>query len=471
MKKAMFLIMCLLNCIWASAQFSGSGNGTANDPYLVYTPTQLYQLNNFLGKSDVVFKVMTDMDLSDFINENFTSEGWSPIGTSSSPFMGTVIGANHKITGLWTLRGSKDYNGLFGNLSSATITDLSVECSQIAGNSFTGILAGNAIGGTISGCTVSYTGSTLTGKSYLGGLIGHISKGTSVSNCSFKSEASLTFTGDSWLGGFIGSVEDGGKVTDCSVENAQGLKIKGATFVGGFIGYAVGTAISNVSVSADLTCTVKHCGGIVGYLTSAATVSNVKYNGDITGTENTGGIIGMADGDIALTTCYAKGKISTTDDNTGGIIGGVSCLKSIDKCSYFGDITGANNVGGIIGNISALPTVVYYLSTSASTNTKEQSLVIDLKSITNRSTSTTGEQNMTVKNSTAICNIIGNDYVGGLIGYSKGIQFAPGSRASNASNYSGTMGDGKNSYALWYIYNSNEECISGYYKYYSPPQK
>lgn len=192
------------------------------------------------------------------------------------------------------------------------------------------------------------------------------------------------------------------------------------------------------------------------------------YNGDIAGTENTGGIIGLADGDIALTTCYAKGKISTTDDNTGGIIGGVSCLKSIDKCSYFGDITGANNVGGIIGNISAFPTIVFYLSTSYSTNTKEQSYAIDLKNIPIKYASSSTTKNISIKNCTAISNITGSNYVGGLIGYGKGVQFGPNTIASNANSYRGTMGDGNKTYILWYINNYKEEEIIGGYMYYSP---
>lgn len=283
----------------------------------------------------------------------------------------------------------------------------------------------------------------------------------------------MTFTGDSLVGGFIGSVEDGGKVTDCSVENAQGLKIKGANYVGGFIGYAFGTAISNVSVSADLTCTVKHCGGIVGYLTSAATVSNVKYNGDISGTENTGGIIGLADGDIALTTCYAKGKISTTDDNTGGIIGCVSCVKSIDKCSYFGDITGADNVGGIIGSTYAkYPEVTFYLSTSYYTNTKTYSYTYEVPdNIILNSDVSKLKKYISIKNCTSISNIKGKNFIGGLVGCDKGFNLSSYSINQNGNDQNGILGDGKHYYYLWCSYGTQSYSLSSYtysYRYFSP---
>jgi hypothetical protein len=53
--------------LWATtlpmfAQFSGSGSGTENDPYLIYNENQLAQLSNFLGQSGVVFKLQKDMD-------------------------------------------------------------------------------------------------------------------------------------------------------------------------------------------------------------------------------------------------------------------------------------------------------------------------------------------------------------------------------------------------------------------------
>ena len=67
MKKLFLLIICAVLSIGARAQYSGSGNGTESDPYLIYNETQLYQMNNFLGSNHagVVFKLMKDLDLSE----------------------------------------------------------------------------------------------------------------------------------------------------------------------------------------------------------------------------------------------------------------------------------------------------------------------------------------------------------------------------------------------------------------------
>ena len=95
MKRYLLFFACMLSTIWASAQYSGSGNGTENDPYLIYNETQLYQMSNFLGQEGVVFKLMKDLDLTNFIAENFPSEGWTPVGVESSHYKGKFLGNNH----------------------------------------------------------------------------------------------------------------------------------------------------------------------------------------------------------------------------------------------------------------------------------------------------------------------------------------------------------------------------------------
>lgn len=103
---ATFLICSLLTTF---AQFSGSGNGTEDDPYLIFNETQLAQVSNFLNQEGVVFKLMKDLDLTDWIAENNPRQGWLPIGVESMPFMGKFLGNNHKVSGLMINRSSTDY--------------------------------------------------------------------------------------------------------------------------------------------------------------------------------------------------------------------------------------------------------------------------------------------------------------------------------------------------------------------------
>lgn len=72
------LFVTLLFCsvtIPLSAQFSGSGSGTAGDPYRIYNAVQLNQVRNFLGQSNVYFSLEADIDMTDWIAENNPMQG------------------------------------------------------------------------------------------------------------------------------------------------------------------------------------------------------------------------------------------------------------------------------------------------------------------------------------------------------------------------------------------------------------
>ena len=131
MRKLLSSLAFLFATIPIFAQFSGSGSGTANDPYLIYNEIQLAQMANFLGQEGVVFKLQKDLDVSNYISENYPTQGWLPIGTSSSPFKGTFNGNGHTISGLFINRSSTDYVGLFGYIQGATIQNLNINATYI----------------------------------------------------------------------------------------------------------------------------------------------------------------------------------------------------------------------------------------------------------------------------------------------------------------------------------------------------
>ena len=114
LKRILPLFLTVLVAIPLHAQFSGSGSGTENDPYLIFNETQLAQVSNFLNQDSVVFRLMKDLDLTAWITENNPRQGWLPIGVESMPFMGKFLGNNHKISGLMINRKSIDYVGFFG---------------------------------------------------------------------------------------------------------------------------------------------------------------------------------------------------------------------------------------------------------------------------------------------------------------------------------------------------------------------
>ena len=75
MKRLLTLAAMFLCCVATMfAQFSGSGSGTENDPYLILNPIQLNQIRNFLNQSGVYFKLMADIALTDYIEEELVKK-------------------------------------------------------------------------------------------------------------------------------------------------------------------------------------------------------------------------------------------------------------------------------------------------------------------------------------------------------------------------------------------------------------
>ena len=127
------------------------GSGKENDPYQVYTASDL---TGVYRKG--YFKLMNDIDLTDYINQFSPTEGWQSIGREGSETI-HFDGDGHKITGLWC-NTTRDNTGLFSCFANGTIKNLTVETAkgkQVKGGSNTGILIGKMINGTIENCHVS----------------------------------------------------------------------------------------------------------------------------------------------------------------------------------------------------------------------------------------------------------------------------------------------------------------------------
>lgn len=409
MKKLFLLIICAVLTIGARAQFSGSGNGTEEDPYRIYTDIHFAQMANFLNQEGVVFELMKDVDLSSYISENSPSQGWVPIGVESTPFKGVLKGNNHTISGLYINRASTNNVGLFGYVTGATIENLTVKASSIIGSTNVGTLVGYVSGTTFTNCTVNVSSANgVKATDYIGGMVGR-SLSCTFSNCGYTGNINATGS-TGYVGGFIGHASSG-SLTDCNITSTVNAK----AYCGGVIGSAVGVNLTNVTMRGNVNGTTS-VGGIVGYATNASTWTNVNYYGNIAGSANVAGVVGELSGaSVNFISAYSKGKITNTGDYTGGIVaksnGG--CIAGMENSSHFGDIEGKDYVGGIVGailNIVAAPTLhTYYISNSSTTNNKNYGPYYD--EMVNGSSNTNS-----INNCTAIGNISGSEFVGGMIG-------------------------------------------------------
>lgn len=363
-KHFFFFAAMMLSSIGAFAQFSGSGSGTESDPYRIFNAVNLTQMRNFLNQEGVYFKLQNDIDLTDWLADNYPGQGWQPVGSSSEPFKGVLDGNGKTISGFSINRSSTDYVGLFSYVTGATIKDLTLK-GDIKGKAYVGSLLGYGSAtvtnytfeGTVTG-TGNYTGGvggyqstasssitvkgTVKGGNYTGGIYGY---GVGLTSATFTGQV----TGSSYIGGLEG--QGSGTFNSCIV-NAP---VKGTSqYTGGLVGYTASSlTVSNCKHEGKVEG-ASYTGGLVGYTKSNITASNSTHRNNVTGTTQTGGIVGGSEsGAVTLTSCYAEGDITGTTA-VGGICGQIKNpgSSSISGCNYWGNITGTSQLGGVVGAVT-----------------------------------------------------------------------------------------------------------------------
>jgi hypothetical protein len=168
---------------------------------------------------------------------------FTPIGKrTTAHFKGTYDGGGFTIKGLY-IRETTSYAGLFGDMNETAVfkniglVDVDIETTD----GYAGALAGRLTGSNARVFN-SYSTGRVVGKDFMGGLVGVLWFGGSISN-SF-STASVTITMNNGRGGGLaGSVQTSGTVTNVyaagPVSMATGFT---STRIGGLIGLGILTA-------------------------------------------------------------------------------------------------------------------------------------------------------------------------------------------------------------------------------------
>ncbi|MDR1121753.1 MAG: hypothetical protein LBM08_12655 [Dysgonamonadaceae bacterium] len=207
------------------------GQGTANDPNIITTQTQLESITDYLSSH---FKLANDIALT-FAE---SSAGWTPIAdftgnaADAPAFTGTLDGDGHKIIGLWSAAASPAV-GLFAK-SSGTIKNLGIAVSAegITGDETTSYYAGGLVGYANGG---SITGSYVTGVANAqiggtadanGGLVGTITGAATIEDSYATINVVAPETAPYPAGGLVGSI------TDAAAQIARTYATGGSALVG-----------------------------------------------------------------------------------------------------------------------------------------------------------------------------------------------------------------------------------------------
>ena len=377
------LPMGSLSVFAVTTEFAG-GDGTAENPYLIATKTQLNNVRNYLNAS---FKLIADIEFEDsdfqyggdFYNNG---AGFTPIGSSTSVFNGTFDGENHVIKNLYMNieSGSTIYAGLFG-YNKGTIKNLgivdgivSASASYNSGDAYVyvGAIAGRNTK-TITNCyytgsidATSYTaGSSPTDAfTYAGGITGYNNPSGTITDCFNQGSVMGNATSDAlgtspydaaaYTGGIAGI--SGGTITNCyntgsicptASTKSTSSYARTKAYAGGMVGYDSGTTNAcynsgNVSATSYRNA---YAGGIAGYnyqktisncynigsiatTTSSSSSSDANYAGGIAGYNNYEG--------TTITNCYNLGAVVASGNNpyAGGVAGYSHNEAAITNCYY-----------------------------------------------------------------------------------------------------------------------------------------
>ena len=310
--------------------------GTANNPYRIFTATQLENFrdivngaNNQTADPDAHAKLMNDIDLKDVCGPELDAEtSWEPIGNSEeNAYTGTFDGNGNTIENLYINNTTNDYyQGLFGYVGTrGTVQNLSVSGSVSGSNSVGGVVGRND--GTVENC---YNTGTVTGTDdHVGGVVGQ-NRG-SVTNCYNTGTGTVTGT-DDYVGGVVG-------LNSAIVENCYNtVSVSGNNYVGGVVGWNISSGnVKNCynTGTGTVTGTVDFVGGVVGQ-NFGGTVENCYNTVNVTGTGNwVGGVVGFNSSgyddipDVIVANCYFL-QTAEVNDKLQGIGGGSGTSSNVE---------------------------------------------------------------------------------------------------------------------------------------------
>jgi len=310
----------------------GGGSGTSGDPYQIVTAAHLSELSSTSSDwaTGIYFKQMN----------NITVSGeWSPIGNSPTYFRGSYDGQGYTISGVTiTDQNRSGYWGFFGYTNGATIQNLGLisisisEKSEVGGligyaqsttvsNCYTtgsvsgyygyvGGLIADTYGTTISDCysTVTVTGGTSGSGSHTGGLVGRCTNSSPISN-SYHITGNVS--GRDYVGGLVGVLESSSSVSQCYSSGS----VSGTSAVGGLIG-SLSASVNDSYSRASVSNSGSNSGGLVGQNVSGS-IDKCYSTGTATGTLNVGGLLGSNSAGTT-TNSFWDTETSGTEISAGG---------------------------------------------------------------------------------------------------------------------------------------------------------
>ena len=301
-----------------ASPFEGAGT-SEGDPYLIKTAADLAKLAELVNAgispyadAGRYYKLVNNLDLSDYGAGYDGGKGWIPIGTDEhKPFNGIFNGGDYQITGLYITR-SAHYQGLFGYIGVGSVKNLGVANVNISGIFSGGGLAGR-IYGTVENCYVS---GSVSGIGNTGGMAGWVF-GT-MQSCYVSGNISATNPAAA-VGGVASVVGEGGTMQNCySTGSVSVSSVEFYNYIGGVVGIVSGTVQNCYSTSSvSSTKNADSIGGVMGTLLKGTVQNCAALNPSVSSSSYSGRVVGNCFAPYFLYNNYAFSRIPGTWANEG----------------------------------------------------------------------------------------------------------------------------------------------------------
>lgn len=295
--------------------FSGYGAGTASKPYRISTCAQLSEIDADLSGYYVIIR---DIDC-----------GGASLSylAGVSAFTGVLDGRNHTISNININR-----YGIFYETNGATIKNIKISggtLGSITGSSYAGSYVGIASSTLLENVHSDLTMNTISGNMggiYVGGLVGLLNGGSTITQSSFKG----SLYGNTYTGGLAGVSLNANVIRDS---------------------YSTGIYHLSSLPGPPLVQEPVYNGGILGSGSSSTTIERVYSAMTIsvsTGSTYTGGLIGSGSG-IPLSDSFGAATINDMGGIfTGGIAGAALPLSNVNYDDYLASGLDCAGAGGAV---------------------------------------------------------------------------------------------------------------------------
>lgn len=365
--------------------FSG-GAGTEENPYKIANSRDFrnlitYSTSGYTEGGKVAASAINSAYYQQTADIDFKGVKMAPIGDSSNQFTGQYDGNSKNLLNV-NINETGQFAGIFAYVNgSASIKDLTVSGNITktgsTDNSCAGGIAGIVRGAaSVTGCTNNAT--ITSSATYTGGIAGRLYQSTSSTAISGCTNNGSVTSEVSYTGGIVGQQIHGGTIVECVNKGT----VSGTSYVGGIVGdmgaaSAAPSAISFISFcrnDATINASANCSGGIAGRIINGSVVSSCFAKGTVSSESyDVGGIAGLvqvnnsnANSRVCVYDCLTAMNVTTTrsgasnEARTGGAVGFVSNNQAqyiaIDNCGVIATsvtVGGGTKVGGFVGRFAS----------------------------------------------------------------------------------------------------------------------